>query len=107
MQTLRTLLVPVLGGLAIVPPGLYKYVVLMNGSVRGPFSHSSDFLKPFKVGPLGAAFRSLKGPPNLKPMDSNLVEAMASNLEAMASNREAMASNQIVIASNLEAMAST
>ncbi|CAK9099327.1 unnamed protein product [Durusdinium trenchii] len=35
-------------GLAIVPPGLYKYVVLMNGSVRGPFSHSSDFLKPFK-----------------------------------------------------------
>ena len=34
--------------LAMVPAGLYKYVVFMNGSVKGPFSREEDFLKLFK-----------------------------------------------------------
>lgn len=35
-------------GLAIAPPRSYKYVVLMNGSVRGPFTTDEDFLAIFK-----------------------------------------------------------
>eukprot|EP00435_Cladocopium_sp_Y103_P071225 s295_g37.t1 len=35
-------------GLALLRPGQYKFVVLMNGSVRGPFSTALDFLQPFK-----------------------------------------------------------
>ena len=35
-------------GLALLDPALYKYIVLMNGSVRGPFSTALDFLEPFK-----------------------------------------------------------
>lgn len=35
-------------GLALLRPGQYRYVVLMNGSVRGPFSTALDFLEPFK-----------------------------------------------------------
>ena len=35
-------------GLALLDPAQYNYVVLMNGSVRGPFSTALDFLEPFK-----------------------------------------------------------
>ena len=34
--------------LALTPPGKYRYIVLMNGTVRGPFTRSHDFLEAFK-----------------------------------------------------------
>ena len=49
-------------GLALIRPGQYKYVVLMNGEVLGPFGADRDFLKPFKAGPKCLKFHAKQAP---------------------------------------------